>query len=713
MKEPVMHQGLRLLKQHIAITITVVAIICAAVISLGNFRPTNLYYSFTFASAPSENSKAVFAFDADKGYPSSSRQEASVTSQQTTIRVDPLNNDSTTLTLTVTGTDVEVTSFIAHTNIRGQHDHVVAAISGSELQKIAHGDKTTFSLSEQQIASVEKKTRFQSETKLFLLTLLLVAYVITILRVTLFRKISIVHYAIGAVGAILVGFFICNLWITRKGLGAGHYPYRRTITLLLLLCLSILAVNYIVGVRGNILAKRAMAIIDYVIIESYAIFQFPLFTKYLGGFPDEQAHISYIAFLKYHGGLIPDFPDMHIYQSNTSAVLMDSPQQFNYLGHPPLYYQIMKTLGGLSVNGSAVTYNLLSLRLLSFCIGLLGVTLIFYIGFTRIKPIPLLHLLFAVAVISPANFVYGLCGVSNDALALLTVSIFILGIIRFYEKRYDIRTYLLIAIGISSTLLTKLTAGMIVAVMSVLIVGYTLLIEKSYNAIVRKEFLISAPIYVFPISYFAMLYAKLHTIQPSYAKFAFDEYVTSGMYVPNDNRQVMAITEYIQYFFTKFLGTWYAIAGHVEVPRNGIKQFDISSIGMLLILLAPLTVFFYTKNRMQKFLSMGTISVLIVVTYQFITALKGFYTNGYPGGIQSRYYLCAMGFFALALIWMVSKLVVPSDETCEDLGSSQSSVLPRLTGTGTLICVGLSTLLICEGLASFLYQADTIKGFLQ
>lgn len=82
------------MRKHIVITITIIAIICAAFIGFAEFQPINLYYSFTFEKSPKENSQVIFAFDSNKDFPSSSLQKTKVTGSQATIHVDPLNNDS-------------------------------------------------------------------------------------------------------------------------------------------------------------------------------------------------------------------------------------------------------------------------------------------------------------------------------------------------------------------------------------------------------------------------------------------------------------------------------------------------------------------------------------------------------------------------------------------------------------------------------------------
>ena len=58
------------------------------------------------------------------------------------------------------------------------------------------------------------------------------------------------------------------------------------------------------------------------------------------------------------------------------------------------------------------------------------------------RRIPILHMLYGLILISAPNMIYVISGVSNDALTMPAVAIFMLGIIRFYEKKYNILTYL-------------------------------------------------------------------------------------------------------------------------------------------------------------------------------------------------------------------------------------------------------------------------------
>lgn len=123
-----------LCKYPVAILVSI-TVLLAGTIAIVDFHPINLYYSITFEQAPAANSNATFTFDTNKDYASSSRQTAKIANSQATIHLDPLNEDSKTLTITVKGNNATASSFVAHINVRGQFDFVVKSIPSSELKK--------------------------------------------------------------------------------------------------------------------------------------------------------------------------------------------------------------------------------------------------------------------------------------------------------------------------------------------------------------------------------------------------------------------------------------------------------------------------------------------------------------------------------------------------------------------------------------------------
>lgn len=689
-----------LIRKHKIGGLISIAVIAMTIVLMMPMTPTNLYYKADFTSIDA-GSEVTYVFDANESYPSSSRQHASIQGNSALIHLDPLNQKSRRLSIEVKDANVHLSGMTAYVQAPGLPQYIVARVTANNFHDESTGASSLFLLQHDVLSVIQRKSKMLAETKIYLCLFITLFFVILILRLTLLRNIPTVYYVLGAIGAVLIMFFLFNIWSTHSRLPNSRFPYRSIVTGIVLAFLALGLFNSLQpqsSTRGN---RRASILMNYLVVGVYAICQFPLYIKYLQGFPDEQAHLSYIAFLKVNGGIIPDFPDMRVYNTTVPGVLdLTQIKQFNYLGHPPLYYQIMRILGGMTVQGDTVLFHINCMRLLSFGIGMLGIALIFYIGFTRIKPIPMLHLLFAVIVISPSNMLFVMSGISNDSLTLLTVSIFALGIIRFSEKKYDLLTFVLIAVGVSASLLTKLTAGMIVCITATLILIYTFTVEKkSVKAILNRNFYVSLPLYIPPVAYFALLHAKYHTIQPSYKNMAFTEYVQSGMYTPNDNRTPMNIIQYVEYYIDKFFESWYAIHGHVAVPRDDLSFLSLSTIAISLILIVPLLIFLKKDDQKTAYMKIGLIAILLTFVYQFSNGFNGFYVNGYLGGFQSRYYLCAIVLFALAAVRLVDDRYV--EHSVEDTYS--------LTYKGRAVLLAAILLLVTDGfIYSFLINMDKL-----
>lgn len=663
----------------------------------------NITYTAVFDQSPGN---VTFAFDRNDAFPASSSQPAAIEGNQATILLDPLNQDSKSLNITALANDLAIKSL--EVNVAVPHNAInygVLSIPGKTIENGTDADSSTFSLSADQLTRIRATSQQKSAVKPVLWTVLSLIYLMVLVRMTALKRLSKPYFAVLLFAALCIAVFLANLWASS---GAPSH-YRLLAAALVLILVAALIVNYLAGTRCGIKGRRAIILADYGGILAFALLQARYFMQQLGGFPDEPAHLSYIAYMKLHGGWLPDFSAMRIYHDTQPGMLSlaeNSANQFNYLGHPPLYYKIMSLVGALRVNGNNVSYDLTRLRIISLGIGVAGLLLLFYIAYTRLQQVPLMQLLFALIVISPANMVFGMSGLSNDTLALLTVSIFTLGIIRFAEARCDWVTYLLIAIGISATVLTKLTAGMIVVTAALLVLFYTVVIKRKPKMVRQTSFYLTLPIYLIPIAYFLTLYSRFHTIQPSYQRLAFSEYVTSGMYAPIADRTPMAPSAYAQYFFTQFLNNWSSIVGHVPVTRPGTTPFTFDAIAVTLIFLAPLGLFLFRRSRRQRYFVMGYIAILVVTAYQFKTAATGFYSHGYLGGTQARYYQCAIGLFALSIIWMLSQLLLAANSQ-EDTtmqfrpsGSGQAAALPQLSALGTAVVIGLSLLLLYDGFIS-------------
>lgn len=501
--------------------------------------------------------------------------------------------------------------------------------------------------------------------------------------------------------------------------GYRGFPYQLAIILILLVFLIALLIN-LWGIKTKISsrARRGICAADYAGVFIYAIAQFPVYVHYIGGFPDEEAHISYIAFLKKNQGWIPDFPSMQIYDttSNPGTIDLSIGKGFNYLGHPPLYYQLLRVIGRMSVNGNTVHYSLNYLRMVSFAIGLLALALIFYIGFTRISKLPILHLLFALVVVSPPNLLYCMSGVNNDTLALLTVSIFVLGIIRFVEHRYNAYTYILIALGISASFLTKLTAGLIVGITGVAVLAYSLVSERHPRRVFKPAFWISFPVYFVPGIYFAMLFSRFHTLQPSYARMAYSEYVHTDFYSDILSRGEMGVWQFVTTLADNFIGTWYNLAGGTGIPRGDYPIYSIDRIAVISVLLLPLILFFAFKGqRIANYLKCGLFAMVCAFLLQSNNVYQSFMVNGRFGGYSSRYYLCGISILALSYVFIVSKLFVRGRSDMSDLNDISAISTEEektITPIGQMVISCVTLLLVFDGfIYSVLYSASEIAGF--
>ena len=125
----------------------------------------------------------------------------------------------------------------------------------------------------------------------------------------------------------------------------------------------------------------------------------------------------------------------------------------NWLGHPPLYYHVMRLMGGVTCEGDVVTVDMTQLRQNTHLLSCVGLCLAFYIGYKKIKNV-IPTLLYAVMLVSVPMFSFVSAGVNNDTMSYISALIYVIGIFRFCEKRRDFLTYGLIGLGITMSGLT-------------------------------------------------------------------------------------------------------------------------------------------------------------------------------------------------------------------------------------------------------------------
>jgi hypothetical protein len=471
--------------------------------------------------------------------------------------------------------------------------------------------------------------------------------------------------------------------------------------------------------------NKQIIVFIYLVMFIFFITKMIYYAQYVGRFPDETCHISYIATLIKDNAIIPDFKNMKILQlvhsfsattDYTKSGTYIFGQSLNYLGHPPLYYQIMRLSGGITVNNNIVTVNMFSLRLFNMVLSSLTLLLIFYLGYTRIGKSRLMHLLYATIVVSVPMLSYVCAGINNDNLALIGVSLFVFGLIRFSELKHNYFTFILISVGITISFLSKLTTGTIISFSIIFFLLFYLLKNKNLNFLKSKQFLVTVPIYFIFIAYYVAVYFQTHSIQPTFFGLDPKGFYASGFYVLPSNRIDMSFIIYIKMFLGDFFGNWISIVSHIALLKYG-SIFSIQKTALLSLCVLPLMLFWKFRGNDKLYMLKSTlISVYLgVVATISIQTLRAYYeyknVSGYLGGSQSRYYLCTISAIALAIVFFTKSIYEnqPKKHLKLRFGNKKISLPIRKTVTG-FICVVFIGLLFYE---DFIYFLINFKDYLK
>ncbi len=445
------------------------------------------------------------------------------------------------------------------------------------------------------------------------------------------------------------------------------------ILIVLFVLLGVAAFHFGVKKRG----RGAFLIGLYVLFFIYTAAIGVFYAHYVpDSSPDESAHIAYVYYLHETGEIIPHFEDMHIFNNvmmkwSTEPNYEYQESLVNYLCHPPLYYHIMRLAGGFTPTDSdvVVTIQKMQLRYFSLAISMIGVGLMLYIGYSRLtKQRPWLHLLYAVTITSIPMLSYELCAVTNDALALVTGTICILGLIRFCEGKRNLGTYMLIAVGISASLLTKLTAAMLCIFMALIVLVVTMIKERSLKGLIAKEFFISIPVYVIAAVYYILVYQRYGTIHPSLELICSKDYFENTIYyVSKAERVSFTFKEYLSYYFERFFLSWSGIESIYRFMKT--FTYSLTAIPFELLWVLPVLLFIPVVNKKAGSLALplqaGWISCALTFIYQLKSAYGTYITRGYLGGFASRYYLPFIPVLALALAVILASLLLENGFNAE------------------------------------------------
>ncbi len=427
-------------------------------------------------------------------------------------------------------------------------------------------------------------------------------------------------------------------------------------------------ITFIFGVKKR--GRKLFIAFLYFLAISYSVSQGLYYAYTHGGeSPDESAHISYIYYLESTGKIIPDFEDMGMFSNTIMKWSEDyyayDATEINNLCHPPLYYNIMRLAGDCffdTEDPAVIQINKTRLRLFSLLIYTIGLFLLLYIGWSRInRSKPWLHLLYCTAATSIPMLGFEMCAVTNDSLALVTSCICIIGLIRFSEGRRNYLTYLLINIGITASLLTKLTAALLCIIMALIMLVYKMISERSVKKSLPFEFWVSAPLLLIAFAYFAITYKHYGTIQPSLELVSSTDYFQSTIYytAPEDRVQLTP-KEYLNYYINRFFLSWSGIEGLNSYKKLSI--FSKASLPSELLWIFPIMILLPRVRTITKSIPLPVFSGWVACVITFIIQLKSAYgtylTRGYLGGCQARYYLPFLFAFAMGAVFLFQSLLI-------------------------------------------------------
>lgn len=386
----------------------------------------------------------------------------------------------------------------------------------------------------------------------------------------------------------------------------------------------------------------------------YYVLKLVYYVLCVGAFPDLNAHLSYLIEMTRRPALVPDFAAMPLYAiTGAEGGLREMsllPGTVNYLGHPSLYYLLMLPLGAvkiLSETAAQVDY----LRLCAANIALTSCTtlLAFRLGYKVLKNQgPLVHGLYAAALVTLPELGYVGAGLNNDNLAFLGYVIFFAGLLRYGEDQLDLKTYGLISLGFFLGSFAKLTAALVMLITLAAALVISIIRTKSLKLVLNRAFPVMLPALGLFLAYELIIRSRCGAWQPGLANVAPEYFKTTNFYIPPENRVILSLPEYLKKFITGICYTWSSLYGH-EDKINALM--DNAWFGLVYWVPVLGAVFAMVHGWAYKKADAWTAPVVLgflgTLLYHFYSNWSSHTRTGYLGGIQARYYLFLIVPFAL------------------------------------------------------------------
>lgn len=378
----------------------------------------------------------------------------------------------------------------------------------------------------------------------------------------------------------------------------------------------------------------------------YFVLKQSLCYVFLKPFADQGNHLSYVVYMARFPSLLPDFRSMTLYipdgMQGGFTIYKVYEGTISNMTHPPLYYQLMAFLGGVrSLPDGTCAVDLVRLRVMNMALADSAVILAFCLGYSRIRNrSPLVHALYAFAIVTLPMIAYVSASVNNDNLAFLALVVFVAGLLRYEEDRIDWQTYTLIGLGFLTGSLTKLTT----ALMCLLMLGTVLVLDiirtRTLRLIRNKAFLIVLPCILVFLAYEIWVRRTYGSWQPSLYNLDPDYFYHTEFYTPPEERLPLTFLQYVRRFTEGMGHSWSSLYG--ETPTLNEKMHN-GVFGAVYWVPVALTVFASVRDLVKKTGDRLAVPVSVgflgAMAYHFYSNWTGYPISGYLGGCQARYYL--------------------------------------------------------------------------
>jgi len=348
---------------------------------------------------------------------------------------------------------------------------------------------------------------------------------------------------------------------------------------------------------------------------------------------DELAHVSYVYYVNSHHNFFPEYENM---------TMLNNKKAGNYLSHPPLYYEIENLVYDPSASLNENTQNF---RTMSLVLYTLATLLLFYIGFNSSLSI-LGHFIYLSVIASIPMYAYAGGSVSNDSLSFIGSSLFLIGLYQLLQKRHDLSTWLLIALGGFIAYFAKLTAALLIFFALLYYIVYKLF-KKEELGLTKKSIILLGVALVPIVLYQAYIMFHYHTLVPTFNATHPQQYLHSPFFVPEQYRLHLSPWEWLQRMGHYIQGGWFNIHSHHSFGQSSIY----GDIGLLLLHIMALSALFLPcKEEQKEFCLLGKITLvalLSVLVIQYLFSYKAHLKSGYLGGLQPRYLLPFLVGFAI------------------------------------------------------------------